>query len=123
MADEDEFQIEGHFYDVFERIIKNDSVLVKCFSDEKETQLVAEFQHDIQKNITQKSDFQHKTKAFFSFLIKDYIFDSVFTLSAPPSVSEDFSINIAYINPFFYTHYILVLAPPPRFTVPISAEI
>ena len=109
-----EFEINGQFYDVISRVIQGDSVIVQCFSDEKETQLIAQFQDDIQKNILQKTDYQNKTKLFFTYLLKDFIFDNDFHLKTPPSVLKvKKSLFLASIS-FYWLYFIPIEAPPPE---------
>lgn len=109
-----EFQIEGQFYDVFKREIQGDSVQVECFSDKKETELVTAFHDDIQKNISQKTNFPHKSKHFFSFLIKDFIFEKYLKLSYSPSVSSTFLSEIRYKTPVIICPFLGIESPPPQ---------
>ncbi len=109
-----EFEINGQFYDVISREIQGDSVIVKCFSDEKETQLIAQFHDDIQKNIAQKTDSQEKTQLLFTYLLKDFIFENTFHLVTPPSVLEVKKSLFLPIKSFYPLCFISINAPPPE---------
>ena len=109
-----EFEINGQFYDVISREIQGDSVVVKCFSDEKETQLIAQFHDDIQKNIAQKTDYQKKTQLFFTYLLKDFIFENEFPLTTPPSVLEVKKSLFSASASFYPLCFVHIVAPPPE---------
>ena len=109
-----EFEINGQFYDVISREIQGDSVVIKCFSDKKETQLIAQFHDDIQKNIAQKADSQKKTQLFFTYLLKDFIFDNEFYLAIPPSVLELKKSLFSTLTSFYPLCFILIEPPPPQ---------
>ncbi len=109
-----EFEINGQFYDVISRESQGDSVVVKCFSDKKETQLIAQFHDDIQKNIAQKTDSQKKTQLFFTYLLKDFIFDNALYLTIPPSVLEVKKSLFLPILSFYPLCCIAINAPPPE---------
>lgn len=109
-----EFEINGQFYDVISRETQGDSIVVKCFSDEKETQLIAQFHDDIQKNIAQKTDSQKKTQLFFNHLLKDFIFDNEFHLATPPSVLEVKKSLFSTATSFYPFCFIPIEAPPPE---------
>ena len=109
-----EFEINGQFYDVISREIQGDSVVLKCFSDEKETQLIAQFQGDIQKNIAQKTDYQKQTQLFFTYLLKDFIFENEFHLTTPPSVFEVKKPLFSTLKTFYPLCFIPIEAPPPE---------
>lgn len=109
-----EFEINGQFYDVISREIQGDSVVVKCFSDEKETQLIAQFHDDIQKNISQKTDSQEKTQSLFTDLLKDFIFDNEFHIKIPPSVFEVKKSLFSASITFYPLCFISINAPPPE---------
>ena len=109
-----EFDINGQFYDVISREIQGDSVIVKCFSDEKETQLIAQFHDDIQKNMAQKTDSQKKTQLFFNYLLKDFIFDNEFHLAMPPSVLEVKKSLFSVLKSFYSYCFIPIEIPPPE---------
>ena len=109
-----EFEINGQFYDVISREIQGDSVVIKCFSDEKETQLIAQFHDDIQKNIAQKTDSQKKTQLFFTYLLKDFIFENEFHLASPPSVLEVKKSLFLPVESFYPLCFIPINAPPPE---------
>ena len=109
-----EFEINGQFYDVISREFQGDSVVVQCFSDEKETQLIAQFHDDIQKNIAQRTDSQKKTQLFFTYLLKDFIFDNEFRLTYPPSVLEAKKPLFLPIKSFHPLCFISINSPPPK---------
>lgn len=113
-SSQEEFEFNGQFYDVISREIQGDSVVLKCFSDEKETQLIAQFQNDIQKNIAQKTDSQEKTQLLFTYLLKDFIFDNQYRLSYPPSVLEVKKSLFLPIISFYPLSCISINAPPPE---------
>ena len=113
-SDRHEFEINGQFYDVISREIQGDSVVLKCFSDEKETQLIAQFHEDIQKNMTQKTDYQKKTQLLFTYLLKDFIFDNEFNLVSPPSVLEAKKSLFSSSASFYSLCFIPIEAPPPE---------
>ena len=110
----DEFVINDQFYDVISREIQGDSVLVKCFSDEKETQLVDQFHDYIQKNIAQQTDTEQKTQLFFSHLLKDFLFDETSHIKSPPSVSALKNAVFLMSTSFYPACFIPIDAPPPE---------
>jgi hypothetical protein len=113
-VEEDEFAINGSFYDVVKREIKGDSVLMYCFSDEKETQLTASFFQNIQDLSSENNDFQGKTKRIFNFLLKDLFFsNNTFALTTPSVfvVQNRISTDVC---PLYTSPILNFLSPPPQ---------
>ncbi len=113
-AEEDEFSVNGSFYDVVKREIHGDSVFVYCFSDEKETQLTASFSQNIQDLSAENNDFQGKSKRIFNFLFKDlYFFKNIFEIVPPPLFFVQKRISTQLL--FDYTSPNLgSVSPPPQ---------
>ncbi len=111
---EKEFIHNGHYYDVVKHEIEGDSINVYCFDDETETQLVAEYHDLLFENTAQKSDFQGKANGFFQLLIKEYLFETPFSLPYPPSVCEAISAVFYYKNTFFISPFLDFDSPPPQ---------
>ncbi len=110
----DELTIDGKFYDVMNREIEGDSVIIHCFSDEKETQLFAQFYEDIQKMTAQNTDFQGKTQFLLSSLIKDFLFDNIHKLKRDPSVYLPFKSVFHDRKAFLLTCFLETIEPPPN---------
>ena len=111
---QDEFVQNGRFYDVIKYEITDDKITVYCFDDNTETRIAAQFHDILNQNIHQKTDFGGKTRFIFSHLVKEYIFETPFSLESPPSVFEGqigvfFFKNDCHLNPFH-----LIEAPPPK---------
>lgn len=110
-----EFSIKGKYYDVISRQIKGDSVILMCFSDEKETQLVAHFHNELQQKQEENSDFQGKTHFLFGHLLKHFCFDNtLWVVQCPPSVSHNLSRFFIEKNTFIPSVYLSNDTPPPE---------
>lgn len=114
-AFKNEFSIKGNYYDVVSREIKGDSVKITCFSDEKETQLVAQFHNELHKKQEQDTDFQGKTHFLFGHLLKHFCFDNSFwDLKCTPSVSDHIQRLFVEKNAFLPSVYLQNDTPPPE---------
>jgi hypothetical protein len=113
-SSKDELTIGGKFYDVINREIQGDSVVIHCFSDEKETQLFSQFYDDIQQMTTQNTDFQGKTQLLLSSLIKDFLFENTHSIKRDPSVYWAFRGVFYDPNVFFPTCFLETNTPPPN---------
>ena len=104
----------GRFYDVIKYEIKGDQIIVYCFDDSTETQLTAQFQQVLGQNINQKTDFSGKTQHLLSSLVKEYIFDSSFSIKTPPSVYRAKKSDFSFHNRLHLHLFHLIEAPPPK---------
>jgi hypothetical protein len=111
---ENEFQKNGHFYDVVKYEMQGDSIKVFCFDDKTETQLVAQYHTVLQRNTTQKTDLNDKTTFLFNLIIKEYLFEKPFFLKYPPSVFKPFLTVFYHKNQFFSYPFLDFEGPPPQ---------
>jgi hypothetical protein len=105
---ENEFQKNGHFYDVVKYEMLGDSIKVYCFDDKTETQLVAQYHTILQENTEQNADFQGKTAILLKLIVKEYLFESPLSLKAPPSVFKGilavfYNKKSCFVPPFLDT--------------------
>ena len=111
---QDEFVKNGRYYDVIKHEIEGDFVKVYCFDDSTETRMVVQFYDILNQNITQETDFQSKTTWLLSCLVKEYIFETPFSIESSPSVSESKNGDFSFNNCFHLNRFHLIEAPPPK---------
>jgi hypothetical protein len=111
---ENEFQKNGNFYDVVKYETLGDSIKVYCFDDKTETHLVAQYHTVLQENAAQNADFQGKTAFLFKLIVKEYLFESSFSLKAPPSVFEGVLAALYYKKSGFLSPFLDFESPPPQ---------
>jgi hypothetical protein len=113
-SNEQEFSINGHYYDVVKiENIHVDSVRVVCFDDEYESDLVAQYHDFIFQNMPQNDDFKHKTFMIFNKIIKEFLFEKNHDISTP-SVFCVKKSTFNTINEPFECPFIDELSPPPK---------
>jgi hypothetical protein len=108
--EEHEFSLRGKMYDVIEKKVKNGKLVVRCISDDRETELIAKYQQVLEKS------FGHRAKKRSASLLKLII--SLFTIPATfmpvlftATLHNEFSIYRCNLPAACRD----VITPPPRF--------
>ena len=105
----DEFDLDGHLYDVIKKEKRGDSLYIRCISDEKETELLKRYL------ALSKDDFSGKTKkrsvsllkmlnGFVSFFSAQ---ETCLVFSLPAIADDNYQFHLSYLP-----HEVLI--PPPR---------
>lgn len=108
--DENEFRLHGKMYDVIGKKVENGKLVVRCISDDKETELINKYEDVLDKQLGKSS--KHRTAALIKLFTSPYTIPSTF-------------LQTAFVNPakkLFPRHqpgivavYRDVITPPPRF--------
>lgn len=107
--DDNEFSLGGKMYDVIEKRAENGKLFVRCISDEKEMELIKQYQEVLEKQ------FGNSAKKRSASLLK--LLSTPFTI---PSTFIAASINVILHNEYPVFHCNLqvtckeVITPPPR---------
>ena len=112
---EDEIIHDGKYYDIVKFENQGDSVLLRCFDDERETILAAAYDNQISQNISQKTDYQGKTHLIFNKIIKEFLFEIEDLGKSTPSVKTAFLLKIERQNRIFIAPFLSAESPPPKF--------
>ena len=106
--DDQEFRLDGKMYDVIEKKIEDGKLIIRCISDEKETELVKKFE---QINTEKESNTKGRTALLIKLIGNAYI---VATVSDLP-VENSALIQRPYFNSNIITPLRSdVLTPPPQ---------
>lgn len=100
--EETEFKYEGEMYDLIEKKMKADQVVLRCIADRKETALLQEYQKNTKRN---------NSNSFIAQLITaQFILPADYSLQQPQSVIKRNFINT---SPSLLSSVSKVSSPPP----------
>lgn len=107
--EEDEFRLKGKMYDVIEKKIENGRWVVRCISDERETELIEKYQKVLEKQFGNRA--KKRSASLLKLIVTPYTLPSI--------INSSFLITILH-NSFpilrcsLSTACLEVITPPPR---------
>ncbi len=109
---DDEFRYKGDMYDIVKKEILNDSTIIyHCINDKQETELFANLDELVKKNMGKDNPVKHAAEKLFKVLSLIYLKDHISSELNELYNSGWYSMyNIHYVSPF-----IAIKTPPPQY--------
>ncbi|HEY9364372.1 MAG TPA: hypothetical protein VIQ00_13985 [Chitinophagaceae bacterium] len=108
--DENEFSFSGRMYDLVEKKLHGDQLVLVCISDEKETTLLDDFAKNIYNKEGGNSSKKHQSQVIRLVLSPFILQQAVISFTAPCHVVKNYS-HYSQVLPQVYFN---IITPPPR---------